>query len=245
MEKITNNTNRVGNFTSSQIWKLMTNGKAPGTLGKPALTYIEEKKFERKLGQLLDTETHSRPTSWGNLCEEYVFQQLGMEYRMQSQKTNQHPVYEYWKGSADCIKFGEHKVVVDIKCPFTRKSFCLFNEITTAEELRNNHPDGEAYYLQLVSNAIINDCTHAELVVFMPYKSELEPIRELCQQIGTVDDIHKYFWIANSRDEDLPYLIDGGYYKHLHIIAFEIPESDMDALEQRVQMCSLILEREK
>jgi hypothetical protein len=241
-EKITSNYNRVGNFTSSQIWKLMTNGKAAGTLGKPALTYIQEKNFERKLGQLLDADTHSKPTTWGNLCEEFAFQQLGMEYRLQSQSTYTHPDYDCWKGSADCIKFTEsYQAVVDIKCPYTRKSFCLFNEIQNADELRNDHPDGEAYYWQLVSNAIINNCTHAELVVFMPYQSELDAIRDLCQQIGTVDDMHRYFWIANSRDSDLPYLIDGGYYKHLHIISFEVPESDKQALTDRVAMCCPML----
>lgn len=241
MEKITSNTNRVGNFTSSQIWKLMTNGKVQGTLGKPALTYIQEKNFERMLGQLLESDTPSRPTSWGKLCEEFAFQQLGMEYRLQSQSTVVHPEFDCWKGSADCIKFGEHKTVVDIKCPYTRKSWCLFNEVSTLEGLRADHPDGEAYYWQLVSNAIINDCTHAELIVFMPYQSQLEAIRELCQQVGTVDDMHKYFWIANSRDEDLPYLLDGGHYSNLHIISFEVPESDKQALTERVAICCPML----
>ena len=241
METIKENISRVGNFTSSQIWKLMSNGKTPGTLGKPALTYIQEKNFERKLQQLLDSETNSRPTTWGKLCEEFAFQQLGMDYRLQSQSTYTHPDYECWKGSADCIKFElHHQVVVDIKCPFTRKSFCLFNEITTADELRNNHPDGEAYFWQLVSNAIINNCTHAELIVFMPYKSQLESIRELCNHMPD-EETYQYFWIANSLDEDLPYLIDDGYYKNMHIISFEISEDDKQALTDRVAMCCHML----
>lgn len=52
---------RAGTFSSSNIYKLMTNGKAADSLGKPALTYIEETRYEMRLGRSLSTDQSSRP----------------------------------------------------------------------------------------------------------------------------------------------------------------------------------------
>ena len=67
---------RIGNFTSSEIFNLMANGKKEGELGAPALTYIKECNMERRLGRQLENDQNARPTSWGNLCEGYVFSML-------------------------------------------------------------------------------------------------------------------------------------------------------------------------
>lgn len=77
-----NNDLRFGRFTSSEVYKLMSSGKAKGSFGKPALTYIEEKNMERRLGRGLNVEQNARPMTWGSLLEGYVFDKLGMEYRL-------------------------------------------------------------------------------------------------------------------------------------------------------------------
>jgi len=51
---------RVGNFTSSSIWMLMTNGRVKGEIGKPAQTYIKHKNRELLLGRNLQKERSSR-----------------------------------------------------------------------------------------------------------------------------------------------------------------------------------------
>ena len=43
--------------------------------------------------------------------------------------------------------------------------------------VRYSHKDGDKYYFQLVSNAIINDCKFAELIIYMPYQSEIPEIK--------------------------------------------------------------------
>jgi hypothetical protein len=62
---------RIGRFTSSNIWKLTTKDRSGKSFGPPALTYIEEKKGERCLGRSLDLGKDSQSTIWGKLAEHF------------------------------------------------------------------------------------------------------------------------------------------------------------------------------
>ena len=157
METITENEVRIGRFTSSKIAALMSVAKDKVSFGKPALTYIEEKNFERKLGRSLTSEITARATSWGKLLEKRVLEELlGIDYRPSSAESIVHHVYgDIWAGSPDAQKYDEGGTIVDIKSTYTIKSFCQFAECETIEDVRENHPDGEDYYWQLVSNAIL------------------------------------------------------------------------------------------
>jgi len=240
---INTNINRIGNFTSSNIYKLMSNGKKEGTMGAPALTYIQEKRFEMQLGRSINNDNDARSTAWGNLLESRAFDLLGMEYTLASQETIPHPTIQHWTGSPDGWKEKDgHKYVIDIKCPATLNSFCqmvqpLYDGLTGTmliNELRASHKDMEKYYWQLVSNAILTNSDKAELIVYMPHLSELDTIRELATNWDG-ERIHRFFWIANSQDEELPYILDGGYYKNINVIAFDVPQADKDALAERVK----------
>lgn len=231
---------RVGRFTSSKIAALMTYAKNGVDFGKPALTYIEEKNMERRLGRSLNVETSSRPTSWGKLVEKRVLEELlGMEYRPCSKETIEHPEFDFWAGSPDAEKFDEERTVVDIKCPMTLKSFCQFADCKTIEEIRDKHPDGETYYWQLVSNSILLNTKYAELIIYCPYQSELAAIRDMANYYE--GDQNKVAWINWSEDKDLPYLIEGGFYKNVNIFRFEVLETDKQALTSRVKEASKLL----
>lgn len=226
-----NNTARVGNFTSSEIVALTKKAKDGKSFGAPALTYIEETNMERRLGRSLTDEVNARPLTWGKLLERRPFEILGLEYVLTSTDTIVHPTIPYWAGSPDG---GKHtpKTIIDIKCPITLKSFCQFVDAGLAggiEQIREEHKDGDKYYWQLVSNAIITGSEYAELIVYMPYKSELEEIRMMA---GSVDaaDLSKHYWIAMAGDDDLPYLWDGGYYKNVNVFAFKVPSADKELL---------------
>ncbi len=218
---------RNGNFTSGEIFNLISEGKVKGTFGKPALTYIQGKNYERKLNRALNSDVSARPTSWGNLVELHAFGLLDLNYKITSEQTIIHPEHSFWVGTPDGVNT-KTNTVFDIKCPFTLKSFCELVECKTAEELIENHKDGEKYYWQLVSNAILTNSKFAELIVYCPYKSELEAIRELASNFD--GDQNKIAWIGFSQDDDLPYLIEGGHYKNLNIIRFEVPQSDKNLL---------------
>lgn len=225
-----NNTARIGNFTSSEIVALTKEGKKAGTFGAPALTYIAETNMERRLQRSLTDESNARPLTWGKLLEGHVNDMLGLEYRLCNSETIVHPELPYWAGSPDCEK---EDTIGDVKCPITLKSFCqlvdpLYQGLTgkeAMESIRENHKDGDKYYWQIVSGAILRNKKFGELIVYMPYQSELPTIKMLAQNVSG-ESLGKHYWITMAGDDELPYLLDGGYYKNLNIIRFEIPETD-------------------
>ncbi len=239
------NEQRIGNFTSSEIYKLLTVAKDKVSFGKPALTYIKKKKQERRLGRSLSIETSSRSLSWGKLLEEFWFDQLSTAYKLTSDKTVVHPSIPFWAGSSD----GEKKdTVIDIKSPYTLDSFCdlvdpLYEGLTGIDAMnaiRENHDCGEQYYQQLVSNSIIHNARYAELIVGMPYYSQLAEIKLLADGVANVN------WIAFALDEELPFLLDKSYYKNINIIRFAVPQEDKDLLTDFVLRAgNLLLQNQK
>jgi hypothetical protein len=240
------NAARIGNFTSSEIGALMASGKAKGSLGVPALTYIEEKNFERKSGRALSEECDARPLVWGRVCERYVTSQLlGGEYTVTSQVTIEHPTIDCWKGSPDGKK---SDTVIEIKCPKTLKSFFKMVEafeggLCESDQLarfRGISKDTEKYYWQLVSNAVLLGTPYAELILFCPYKSELDNLRAVASSHAQIGE--NTSWIVFARYEELPYVLDGGAYKNLYKFRFLVPTDDKDALEERVLECKELLQ---
>lgn len=224
------------------------------TFGKAALTYIQECNTERRLGRPIEHEVDAKPFSWGKLNEVRVHDLLGTDYKLCSTETLDHPKYKCWKGSPDFIRYMEQAIenaVADAKCPITLKSFCQlvdpyyigglegmdyinalrFGWTDKDGYFHEKHPDGEKYYWQLVSNSCITLCKYAELIVYMPYQSELEAIRQMAD--GNPD----YFWIRFAgTDEKMPYLVDGGFYRNINVFRFEVPFLDKQLLTRRVEM---------
>lgn len=242
---IITNKNRVGNFSSSEIFALNTLSRDKQKFGIPALTYIKKKNQERRLGRSIQTESNAKSLTWGKILEARVFDLLGIEYSLLSLETVIHPDYDFWCGSADGMKEDEGRTVIDIKCPITLDSFCdlvdpLYDGLNGMEainKIRDTHKSGEQYYQQLVSNAIINDCKYAELIVYMPYESEIPEIKK------EVDGMPNCYWIAMAGDDELPFIKDKGFYKNLNIIRFEVPEEDKELLTTNVVKAGKLLHR--
>lgn len=247
-----NNIPRIGNFTSSEIVALTKTGKGLNGFGVPAITYVSETNMERRLGRSLTDESSARPMTWGKLLEERTFDLLGLEYSLCSTDTIIHKTIPYWCGSPDGVK---EDTVIDIKCPMTLKSFCqlvdpLYNvvqDMTQDEQgiwcinqVRENHKDGEKFYWQLVSNAILTNSIFAELIVYVPYLSELPEVKQMAQMVDT-QSLSKHYWIAMAAEDELPYLKDGGYYKNLNTIRFKVPQSDRDLLTAKVLLAGEML----
>jgi hypothetical protein len=227
---------RAGNFTSSEIVALTTNGKEKGSFGAPFYSYIEEKKMERRLNRSLTEDVFAKPLSWGDLVQHYVFKLLGSDYKPCSNDVVSHKTIDCWKGTPDAEKFDVGKTVAEVKCPQTLKSFCLLVDAWNKggiQLVRKNHKDGEKFYWQIVSNAILTGAKYGELIVFAPYKSELDTIREMAQNVDGKQS--HFFWIASGTDDELPFLLDGGYYKNLNVMRFEIPVADKMFLHARVE----------
>jgi len=233
-----NNNLRIGNFTSSQIYRLMKNDRAGTGLGAPALSYIEEKAMETLLGRSLNSETNAKPTMWGKVLEEWAFTQpeiFPIAYQTASQGTIKHPTLN-WSGSRDGVRYDGLNPfsVFDLKCPWTLKSFMHFCLSGNMDEVRQNHDDGEKYYWQIVSNAILSEVNHGELIVFVPKQSQLTEIREF------IEGDKRGYNLFYSEDEELPYVPDA-FDKNLVRFQFEIPQSDKDLLTTRVKLaCELL-----
>lgn len=226
---------RVGNFTSSQIWKLMGAGKGKSEWSKTALTYIEEVVMERELGRTLNANESSRPTSWGNALEGFVankLEDIDIEWCYQSKKTLTHKKISEWKGTPDLVGAGK---VGDIKCPYTLKSFVKLARICqsdNAEELKKEFPE---YYWQLVSNAILTDSGLAELIVYCPEHRELNLIREYLANLDDMNLQTESQWIAFSSDERLPWIPDDGKLNSLNRLIFVVNDKDKTKLTNRVK----------
>lgn len=224
--------------------------------GKAAITYLNQCNMERRLGRALDNEIEAKPTSWGKFVEVLLFQLLDGDYTYNSQDTLTHPEFDFWKGTPDGFKMDGTKTVVDAKCPFTLESFCkligpLYNgfegmgAINALREgytdktglFQSAHADIEKYYWQLVSNACIDDCSHAELIVYCPYESELSVIQAAAVESGNPSA----YFIANGSQKSLPYIKDDGFYKNINIISFLMPQEDKDLLTETVKKAASYL----
>ncbi len=228
---------RNGNFSSSKNYNLLKLAKDQVSFGAPALTYIKEKKYERKLKRSISTEVETRPMLWGSFLEGRIHNLIGMEYEHVNDVTLVHPKYDFWVGSPD-FKIQSKKVVSDSKCP-QPKAFCelIDNCSKGIEAFKKEHDD---YYWQLVSNACILGSEFIELIVYMPYESELQEIRSEAENFDGLDQ-YKYRFIAESSKNQLAYLPDDSEYKNLNIFRFPLDKGDAILLESKVIAAGIIL----
>ncbi len=214
---------RTANFSNSSIWKLMKKATDKKNFGAHALTYIEEKRMEKRLGRALANSIDSKPTNWGTLVERLAFESIGIEYKLESRTRYSHPTIKNWNCMPDTLK---PDTVSDIKCPYTLKSFCTkVDAHSSLIEFKKENPED---YWQLVGNSIICDKKFAESIVYVPYKKDISDIRLMASE-GM-----KGKFIEYMEDDELPWLPEGGYYKNLNIFKFEVPQYDKDELTECV-----------
>jgi len=219
------NTNRIGNISSSNIHKLMG-------AKKPKETYLTELSYERRLKRSLSNEATARPLSWGHLLEGIVFNQLGLEYSLVSDETIKHTEIDYWCGSPDGYTKDS---VIDIKCPFTLKSFVELVDIKTIKQLKDIKPE---YYWQLVSNSILLDKQFAELIVYCPYFDDLGLVKHQAQNVNA-EDLYKYYWLASATDDEIPFILKDSEFKDINIFKFEVPNEDKQLLTETIKNIKL------
>lgn len=222
---------RIGNFTSSNIWKLTTTARDKKNFGAKALEYIREVNFERKIQRSLSTEIDAKPLQWGKCLEKVAFDTLGIEYKLCSNDTIEHPEHKFWMGTPDATK---PKTVADLKCPYTLKSYCAAMVSNNPDVFREEHNDGEKYYWQIVSNAILTKSKFGEIIFYMPYYRELEKIKQRSVDIEFNKMKNEFAWIFHAPEEELPFLPDGCGIKNIHKIEFEVPKADIEFLTERV-----------
>jgi hypothetical protein len=217
-----------GNFSSSEIVRLMGSKKVRET-------YIHEKNMERRLGRVLKKDFSSRDTSWGHLMEYWGFGQLPTSYSLISDVTMVSGIIKEWVGSPDAVNNTEPKAICDIK-GLQLKAFCEMVDAWVKggiQEVRDKTDSGEKFYWQITSNACLTGAKVGEIILICPYKSELDDVRSAANKYDGPDP-GRFSWVPFKQDEELPYLMDGGYYKNKNIMRFDIPATDKCLLHDRI-----------
>lgn len=252
---------RIGRFTSSNIWKLCTIGSRPMTeeelkqwkienpksqkkniedgFGAPGLTYIQGKKAERCLGRSIDLGKGGSATIWGKVAEYYCDKfHLPLDCVMASTETDVHPEYPFWSGTKD---FTKKDTAGEIKCFEPNKYFELSYALIklnageiTIDEFKKEFPD---IYWQPVSNAIILNKRFAQIVCFMPTEEQLHQIRKEVEETNILEvlgiDPWKARFIIENDISELPYVKNPNYPNFVSY-EWEIPQSEKDFLTSRV-----------
>lgn len=232
---------RIGNFTSSKIFRLcgsLKNGEPTSAF----YSYIEEKMYERKLGRSLDNGGYSQSMAWGKFLEKRVNDNLGLSYKLISKTTFVNPKINCHSGSPDFIVEG--KKIAELKCfqmlKFARYATAL--ESNNIDNLKEEFPDE---YWQLISNAMIQGVANAEAVLYAPYASEMDDIRELAQDPEYLSEIGMMPWevrfIVENSNSQLAVLPDHSSFKNLTTFEFEVPIDDMIFLTKRIKMAEKLL----
>lgn len=239
-----NNKKRMAHFTSSNAYKLMTQNRKKDGFGAPALSYIKEKQIEKRMQSCLDGGGYTQALAWGNFMELVIYNILGMHYQIASKDTVLHPKYgKFWSGSVDLFtenpKTKVKESIAEIKC-YQKKNFALYSDCLLKKDVDLFRDEFPKEYWQIVSNAIIHDVEIGEAIVYMPYVSEAEEIKQMASDYEG-DDKWMYRYIEERPVNELPFLPDNGYYKNICKFAFIIPQEDKDLLTQRMIEASKLL----
>lgn len=236
------NQNRIGNLTSSNIYKICASLKN-GNPSEAFYTYVKEKMYERSLGRSLEMGVYSKSMAWGKFLEKRVFDNLSQEYQMVHKTTYVHQKHIWRAGSPDFIV--PKSKVSELKC-FEPKNFSSYvSALLTrdTERIKSEHPKE---YWQIVQNADILRMTKGEAIVYMPYESEMKDIRELTQDLDYLNQINmlpwEVFFINEKSNSELAVLPDNSKFENLNIIEFEIPSEDVYFLHKRSLQAGKILE---
>lgn len=205
--------------------------------GEAALTYIREKRAEKKFGRELSKETFAEALAWGNFLEPYVLEKKGLEkgqrlYDAQLPLTGEP---DYAVATPTCVTIG------DVKCPYTLESAALLFEIETGEQLKAIKPE---YYWQLICNAALTlenvdgwPAMYGQLVVYVPRFATLP---EICDR-EPPEIPGNYRFIQSHEYGKMPWIDDFASVTTPHVIEFEVQHEDIEYLNDRVKQAAELL----
>lgn len=240
-----NNLERIGRFTSSNIWKLTTQNAKKDGFGAPALTYIEEKRAERTLGRSIDLGKQSQSTIWGHVMEYYCNKfHLGIEYTFGTKETDVHPKYKFWSGSKDYVK---NDTAGDIKCFEPKRYYELSMQLLELNEgiitLDQFKKDEKEVYWQVVSNCIILGKPKGEIIAYTPTEKQLLQIRKELEETNVIEKLGLNEWqtrfIVENELYNLSYIPDCIEYPNFVKFQFDIP------IENIVFLTKCVIDAEK
>lgn len=228
------------NFTSSQIHKLTSNGRAKDSIGTPFYTYVNEVYYATCIGRKITNESNAKPTNWGRLIELwFASRKMGLESNFDSKKRYYHLELP-WSGAPDYLT---GQTVGDIKSPWTPLSYCQMYDVMQKGNLEEFKKEIKEYYWQLVSNMILSNSKECELTINIPYEDELDDIREFAQgeYVNEMIGANNVQFVHYMDNEQLPYIKRDAKFKDYITFKFTPPKEDVEFLKERVKLASLTL----
>jgi putative phage-type endonuclease len=157
--------NRQGNFTGSEIWKLMSEPRSKkDSLSKTAETYILEKVWEKLSGEVKQG-INNFATEWGNehepTAKKFYTSVTGNEVKDSLMLYSNE--IEGLTGSPDGL-VGEDGLI-EIKCPFNGANHLKHCFITNDETFLSEQPE---YYYQMQCYMLLSGRKWCDFVSFDP-----------------------------------------------------------------------------
>jgi hypothetical protein len=157
--------NRQGNFTGSEIWKLMTEARSKkDVLSKTAETYILEKVWEKLSGEVKQG-INNMATEFGNdnepIAKKFYTSVTGNEVK-ESLMLYSNEI-EGLTGSPDGL-IGEDGLI-EIKCPYNGANHLKHCFITSDETFLSEQPE---YYYQMQCYMLLSGRKWCDFVSFDP-----------------------------------------------------------------------------
>jgi len=163
---------RVGNFTASQIYKLMGKGKDGKVFSDGATTYIYSIVAEMLTGDSASSDLSGvRAIEWGNNHEKEALEAYKVATGIENINYfgKEDPVFFPLDdlpagGSPDAIIEIE-ELLLEIKCPYTSENHIRYKLINDPDKLKEKHLD---YYTQIQMNMIVTNTQKADFISYDP-----------------------------------------------------------------------------
>lgn len=209
--------------------------KKEDEIGSAFYTYAEEVACEKFIERTSKTEVKKQAMKWGSLMEVVLFNKLGMGWTMCHKDTLLHPKYGHiWSGTPDLIA---KLICAEVKC-YEPKKFGLLAMCMAKKDVKLLKKKFPEVYWQVVSNCDITKKKKAQIIAYMPKKSELEDIIDKIDQTDFLEDnglkLTDYYFMNKENIESLPYLNDDCKIDSIQSFQFDVPEEDIDFMTDRV-----------
>ena len=203
---------RLGNFTGSEVGKLMNKGRKKDELfGETAKSYIYQVAAERDMiadvindDELFElyrkqTEAKSKAMDWGIEKEPEARELFATKYNMEMIEVGScvHPTIPHFASSPDgmCWPSENEKYAIEIKCPNQATFMRYATEIVDGDSLKSVKPE---YYWQCQSHMVCTGASKCYFIAYCPWQNKPLHVVEILPNEADVKELESRVIAANE-----------------------------------------------
>ena len=164
---------RTALFSASQVYRLAKDGRKKGEPGATFYSYIREKVYELLIDDDLGSDEKAKYPEWGNEMEGFVAKTIMKDRKWHNKPEDR--LFDLDLHLTGELDFSKGAAVIELKSPFTKKSYLDLFFTLKAGTLKDTHPE---YYWQLVAQKFLFGAKYANLLIFMPHESQKKDVLE-------------------------------------------------------------------